>query len=70
MLNEAGQDELVIAIQTENEPQKPDLDLIRRDFANFDSVRFLVLEEFPHAELRVNREASPGRIAQACLPET
>jgi acyl-coenzyme A synthetase/AMP-(fatty) acid ligase len=49
-LNAAGQNELVIAIETDREPAKEKLDSIRGEFDEFDKVRFSILREFPRTE--------------------
>lgn len=49
-VNAAGQDELVIAIESESEPPKQKLDSITGEFGDFEKVRFSVLREFPRAE--------------------
>ena len=49
-LNAAGQNELVIAIETDSEPAKEKLDSISGEFGEFDKVRFSVLREFPRTE--------------------
>ena len=49
-LNAAGQNELVIAIETDSEPAKEKLNSISGEFGEFDKVRFSVLREFPRTE--------------------
>jgi acyl-coenzyme A synthetase/AMP-(fatty) acid ligase len=49
-VNVAGQNELVIAIESDSEPTKEKLDSISGEFGEFDKVRFSVLREFPRAE--------------------
>jgi acyl-coenzyme A synthetase/AMP-(fatty) acid ligase len=49
-LNALGQEELVIAIQSDEEPPKQKLDSISREFEKFDKVRFSFLKRFPRTE--------------------
>jgi acyl-coenzyme A synthetase/AMP-(fatty) acid ligase len=49
-VNVAGQNELVIAIESDSEPPKEKLDTISGEFGEFDKVRFSVLREFPRTE--------------------
>jgi hypothetical protein len=49
-LNAAGENELIIAIKSDNEPPKEQLVSISRRFTQFDKVSFSVLPEFPRAE--------------------
>jgi acyl-coenzyme A synthetase/AMP-(fatty) acid ligase len=49
-LNDAGQDEVIIAIQSDREPPQATLDFIRREFKGFETVRFAVLRSFPRTD--------------------
>ncbi len=65
-LNAAGQNELVIVIESDSEPPKEKLDSISgefgsREFGEFDNVRFSVLREFPRAE------AGTAKVLRAAL---
>ncbi len=65
-LNAAGQNELVIVIESDSEPPKEKLNSISgefgsREFGEFDKVRFSVLREFPRAE------AGTAKILRAAL---
>jgi acyl-coenzyme A synthetase/AMP-(fatty) acid ligase len=45
--NDAGQDELVIAVQAEKDPPKEKLDQLREEFKMFEKVSISILREFP-----------------------
>jgi acyl-coenzyme A synthetase/AMP-(fatty) acid ligase len=60
-LNASGQNELVIAIESDGEPAKEKLDSISSEFGEFDKVRFSVLREFPRVE------AGTKKVARAAL---
>ena len=49
-LNTAGEDELAVAIKPDNQLPKEKLASIGRQFAQFDTVRFYFLREFPRTE--------------------
>ena len=49
-LTDEGQDELIIAIQSNSMPSQAKLDQIRREFHSFEKIRFPVLREFPRTE--------------------
>lgn len=49
-LNAAGEDELVIAIESDSELPNEKLTLISRQFTHFDKVRFSFLQQFPRTE--------------------
>ena len=49
-LNAAGEDELVIAIESDSELPSEKRILISRQFTHFDKVRFSFLQLFPRAE--------------------
>ena len=49
-LNAAGENELVIAIETDSEFAKEKLDSISAEFPEFHKVRFAILREFPRTE--------------------
>ena len=46
-LSDAGQEELVVVVQTDRAPPRSELDAITRAFASFDQVRFSFFKEFP-----------------------
>jgi acyl-coenzyme A synthetase/AMP-(fatty) acid ligase len=46
-LNDAGQEELVVAIQSEAKPPRAALERIARDFPSFERVRFEFFKNFP-----------------------
>ena len=46
-LNDAGQEELVVAIQSDMRPPSSELEQIAREFPSFERVRFEVFKEFP-----------------------
>jgi acyl-coenzyme A synthetase/AMP-(fatty) acid ligase len=46
-LNEAGQDELVIAVQSDKEVSRSSIDTIARKFPSFERIRVAVFKEFP-----------------------
>jgi len=49
-LNNAGQEELIVAIQSSSPPSQAKLDDIRKQFKAFEFVRFHVLDEFPRTD--------------------
>jgi acyl-coenzyme A synthetase/AMP-(fatty) acid ligase len=48
-LNDDGNEELVIAIESDRDLAVTDLETVNRRFASFDRVRFVLLKEFPRA---------------------
>lgn len=54
-LDDEGHEELVVAIQSDREPGKPQLDAVVRDFASFERVRFVVLKEFPRGDTGMSK---------------
>jgi len=66
-LNAAGHDELVVAIKSDTKPSQDKLDSLRREFGvrrefkNFEKIRFSVLPEFPRAE------AGTAKVLRAAL---
>jgi len=48
-INDAGQEELIVAIESPTPPSEAKLDSVRKRFSTFDSVRFHVLNEFPRS---------------------
>jgi acyl-coenzyme A synthetase/AMP-(fatty) acid ligase len=49
-LNDAGQEELIVAIQASSRPAQAKLDDVRKQFKGFELVRFQVLEQFPRTD--------------------
>jgi len=49
-VNDAGQEELIVAIQSSSAPPQIKLDHIRQTFDFFETVRFSVLREFPRTD--------------------
>lgn len=49
-LNAAGENELIIAIKSDNEPPNDKVVSISRQFTQFDKVSFSILREFPRTE--------------------
>jgi acyl-coenzyme A synthetase/AMP-(fatty) acid ligase len=49
-LNDAGQDELIVAMQSDRKPPTEKLHHIEREFASFESIRFAVFREFPRTD--------------------
>ena len=49
-LNDTGQEELIVAIQSSSAPAQAKLDDVRREFSAFESVKFHVLNEFPRTD--------------------
>ena len=67
-LNEAGREELIVAIQSSATPPQAKLDHIRKNFKYFDTVRFPVLREFPRTETgtsKVRRGALKNLVTQS-----
>ena len=57
-LNDAGEDEVVVAIEAEQWPDKSHLDLLGHEFAQFDQIRFAIIHPFPRTTTgteKVNR---------------
>jgi acyl-coenzyme A synthetase/AMP-(fatty) acid ligase len=49
-LNDEGEEELIIALQSEKRPPRDRLDQVKKQFPNFDRVRFACLREFPRTD--------------------
>ena len=49
-LNDQGQEELIVAIQSETRPSAEKLEHVRKSYPGFDLTRFAVLSEFPRTE--------------------
>jgi acyl-coenzyme A synthetase/AMP-(fatty) acid ligase len=49
-LNDSGQEELIVAIQSSSRPSEAKLDSVRKEFKAFEFVRFHVLDEFPRTD--------------------
>jgi hypothetical protein len=49
-MNARGEDELVIAIQSDRVPEIADLQALHPNFKRFESVRVTAVKEFPRAE--------------------
>jgi acyl-coenzyme A synthetase/AMP-(fatty) acid ligase len=54
-VNDAGQDELVIAIQSDQESPREKLVSLAEEFNHFESVRFAVLKKFPRTDAGGNK---------------
>ena len=54
-LDDRGNEELVIAIQSKREFQQSELEAVAGRFASFERVRFAVLPDFPRAESAMNK---------------
>ncbi|MCE9633968.1 MAG: AMP-binding protein [Methylophilales bacterium] len=50
-LNAQGREELVVVIESDRLPPKPDLEAVASEFSTFERVRFSVLKEFPRSEM-------------------
>jgi acyl-coenzyme A synthetase/AMP-(fatty) acid ligase len=61
-LNDAGQDQLVVAIQSGAQPPKLRLDQIARQFPVFERVQFAFFKEFPRTETRKIRRTVLRRL--------
>jgi acyl-coenzyme A synthetase/AMP-(fatty) acid ligase len=49
-LNDAGQEELIVAIQSDKKPPQEKLDHIPREFPSFERIRIAVFKEFPRTD--------------------
>lgn len=49
-LNDSGKEELVIAVEAQTMPPRADLDAVAKEFSVFESVRCVVLRNFPRTE--------------------
>ena len=59
-INDAGEDEVVIALESEQWPEDAKLDHVGHEFAQFDQVRFAIVYPFPRTETgtsKINRVA-------------
>ncbi len=64
-LNDAGQDELIIAMQSDRKPPPDKLDQIARKYPYFESFRFAIFRELPRTDTgtrKVRRAALKARI--------
>jgi acyl-coenzyme A synthetase/AMP-(fatty) acid ligase len=61
-LNDAGQDQLVVAIQADAQPPKSRLDQVASRFSAFEKVRFAFFKEFPRTETRKVRRTVLRRL--------
>ena len=64
-LNDAGQDELIIAMQSDSKPPAERLDHIARKYPYFESFRFAIFRELPRTDTgtrKVRRAALKARI--------
>ena len=68
-LNDAGQDELIIAMQSDSKPPAERLDHIARKYPYFESFRFAIFRELPRTDTgtrKVRRAALKARILAEC----
>jgi len=49
-LNDLGQEEVIIAIQSQTRPPADQLNRIKQHFSSFDRIRFAFLQEFPRTD--------------------
>jgi acyl-coenzyme A synthetase/AMP-(fatty) acid ligase len=59
-INSSGEEEVVIAMETEQWPEKSELDHLGHEFAQFDQVRFAIVYPFPRTQTgtsKINRVA-------------
>jgi hypothetical protein len=68
-LNDAGQEELVVAIQSDVRPPSSELEQIAREFPLFERVRFEVFKEFPRTATGT-RKTQRSILKKASVPGT
>lgn len=59
-MSEDGVEELVVALQFDRPPAKPELDAVARDFATFARVRFVVMTAFPRTPTGLRKTLRPA----------
>ena len=58
-LNHDGEEELIIALQSEKRPPVEQLDRIKKHFSSFDRIRFAVMREFPRTDTGTRKVRRP-----------
>ena len=64
-LNNAGQEELIVAIQSSSRPSQAKLDCVRKEFKAFEFVLFHILDKFPRTDTgKVRRVILKNRLTK------